>query len=308
MKKFNDIFGEIIDKAGKQLVFTNKGGNIYLIFEVRGTGNTHVKLHNVIVKGEDELSKFLTSRINGSEESEAFLTNVVLENNLELISVLGKACEKTTLASLIDKVNNDLKELKKCNRTGFYNVRERLNIMLRDITPDQRIKLYNDCGEHICSIGVNSYGYILCIYEDLPCVNEYGKKFGAPTLHFENGEASCGITLNDLTNAILDNDIIMSLPEFVSEDDMYSVITNYKRTIKNAIGKCGALTIADSNDNLLFFTVKKNCKSDELVNIHYASFPDIYEVLCKNGMSVNNNMRIDDLVQLMLKNDFIFRY
>lgn len=305
MKKFNDIFGEIIDKAGKQLVFTNKGGNIYLIFEVRGTGNTHVKLHNVIVKGEDELSKFLTSRINGSEESEAFLTNVVLENNLELISVLGKACEKTTLASLIDKVNSDLKELKKCNRTGFYNVRERLNTMLRGIAPDQRIKLYNDCGEHICSIGVNSYGYILCIYEDLPCVNEYGKKFGIPTLHIENREA---ISLNDLTNAILDNDIIISLPEFVSEDDMYGVITSYESVIKNAIEKGETLTIADSNDYSLFFTIKKNCKSDELVSISYTSFPSIYATLCENGMSIKHNMRIDDLVQLMLKNDFIFRY
>lgn len=305
MKKFNDIFGEIIDKAGKQLVFTNKGGNIYLIFEVRGTGNTHVKLHDVIVKGEEKLSKFLTSRINVSEESEAFLANVVLENNLELISVLGKTCEKTTLASLIDKVNKDLNG---SHSDSFYNARRRLNIMLRDIDQDRRIKLYNDCGEYICSIGVNSYGYILCIYENLSCVNEYGKIFGVPTLHIENGEASCGISLNDLTNAILDNDIIISLPEFVSEDDMYGVITSYESVIKNAIEKGETLTIADSNDYSLFFTIKKNYKSDELVSISYTSFPSIYATLCENGMSIKHNMRIDDLIQLMLKKDFVFRF
>ena len=305
MKKFNDIFGEIIYKAGNQLLFANKGRNIHLIFEVRGTGNTHVKLHDVIVKGEEKLSKFLTSRINVSEESEAFLANVVLENNLELISVLGKMCEKTTIASLIDKVNKDLNG---SHSDSFYNARRRLNIMLRDIDQDRRIKLYNDCGEYICSIGVNSYGYILCIYENLPCVNEYGKIFGAPTLHIENGEASCGISLNDLTNAILDNDIIISLPEFVSEDDMYGVITSYESVIKNAIEKGETLTIADSNDYSLFFTIKKNYKSDELVSISYTSFSSIYATLCENGMSIKHNMRIDDLIQLMLKKDFVFRF
>ena len=80
--------------------------------------------------------------------------------------------------------------------------------------------------------------------------------------------------------------------------------------IKNEIKNGGHINIADPEDkSQSYFTVKKNDNSDELVSISYISLPKMYAALSDSGLSsCSDSMRIDDLVQLMLKNDFIFRY
>ena len=314
---FNKIFGEVINKLDSIFVFTNKNENVKLAFIVLGKNNDHIELTGISIKDDPQISDFISGKLNGSQIlSDQFVVDVVIGRNLNFIrnGIIGY--DGNISEDPINEVNSKIEALKSDMKSSrYHSIISRISRIMDGMEKEDYINIYNKFGKHIFSIrkSKNENEYT-CSCTDNDAANNFMEFFDVypDSIELDGGISCrcCNVGKYDLAYAVYKEDLIVSTPEFVSNDDISSVLHNYRYIIKNGIKNGGHINIADPEDkSQSYFTVKKNDNSDELVSIPYISLPKMYAALSDSGLSsCSDSMRIDDLVQLMLKNDFIFRY